>query len=132
MITEMITEAVTLMKNSLTNYFSFSGVMSQRDYTIFTLTVLVLTFLVGVVAGMFGFIWLLLIFQLGMLTPVISSQIRRCRDIGISPWVCLLQLLVIGPVPLGSFILMVGGMVMKKGQVGGVLEEKDSSVQRAN
>lgn len=114
----MMNDIFQLFKKEIMEYLNFSGKMSQRDYTIFNITVLVLTFVVGFISGLIGFIWLIAIVQLALIIPVLSSQIRRCRDIGLSPWVCLLHLLVIGVVPIGSFILMVGGMLLKSNQFG--------------
>lgn len=117
-----VESGIALFKSAMMNYLKFDGVMSRKDFILLNIAIFVATFIMSVVVGMSGLLGLIVVVQLVFFIPVVSSQIKRCRDIGITPWVCLLHLLVIGVFPLGSIILTVAGATvpqdyMKKNEV---------------
>lgn len=88
----------------LKKYADFSGRARRREYWMFVLVNLIVSFVLGFVGGLVrGGTALSIIYSLAVLVPSIAVSVRRMHDIGKSGW-----WLLIGLIPLiGAIILIV-------------------------
>ncbi len=74
------------------NYASFSGRARRSEYWYFFLFNIIVSFLIGIVAGMTGFMILPNLYALAVLIPGISVAVRRMHDVGKSGWFVLVPI----------------------------------------
>ena len=86
---------LTSVKNTLINYFDFSGVATRREYWYFFVFMLLVLAIMSIVHQT-----LLYIFSIVLLIPFLAVGTRRLNDIGMSGWWQLLYI-----VPFGQFLL---------------------------
>jgi len=74
------------------NYASFSGRARRSEYWYFFLFNIIVSFLIGIVAGMTGFMILPNLYALAVLIPGIAVVVRRMHDVGKSGWFVLVPI----------------------------------------
>lgn len=90
------------------HYFDFSGRATRKEFWMFVLFNIIISFIVGFIAGLIGVKVLNAVYNLLVLIPSISITVRRLRDAGLSVWWIL-----IGLIPfLGALALLI--MAIKK------------------
>ena len=100
-------------RNVLTNkYAMFDGRSSRKEFWMFTLVNIIVSILVGIVAGILHFRLLSTLYSLAVLVPGIAVGIRRLHDTNKSGWFILLGLIPF----IGWIILIV--FAAQKGDVG--------------
>lgn len=93
----------------LRKYADFTGRARRKEYWLFTLFLVVASFLAGILdAALFGYLWYDagpagLIFMLGTLVPSLAVSVRRLHDVDRTGWWLLLALVPI----LGWIVLLV-------------------------
>jgi len=94
----------------LKKYADFTGRARRKEYWMFVLLVLVVSFVIGMVEGVLGLTGtvamygpLSLLFGLAILVPSIAVGVRRLHDTGRSGWWMLVGLIPI----IGSIVLIV-------------------------
>ena len=85
------------------NGFNFSGRATRRDYWMAVLFNMIVSFVVGFVAGLVQLPILGTIYVLAVMIPSIALSIRRMHDINKSGWVILLSLVPV----VGGIIVLV-------------------------
>lgn len=85
------------------NYFVFSGRSTRRDFWMAFLMNIVVSTVVGFVAGLFEMAWIVTLYSLLMLIPMWTLEVRRLHDINKSGWCLLLSLIPV----IGTIILIV-------------------------
>ena len=94
---------VNVLRNK---YAEFNGRARRSEYWYFVLFNALISFAVGLVAGLIGLQWLTYIYSLALLVPSIAIGVRRLHDIGKSGWWLLISFVpLIGAIWL--IILMV-------------------------
>ena len=81
------------------NYANFSGRARRKEYWMFVLFNMIISFVVGFVGGLLGFALLSSVYSLAILIPTWAVAIRRIHDAGKSGWFIL--------IPIYNFILLV-------------------------
>lgn len=76
----------------LKNYVKFDGRARRSEYWYFTLINIIISIVLGVIAGFIGFDFLGNIYSLAVLLPSIAVAIRRMHDVGKSGWFILIPI----------------------------------------
>ncbi|MCR9100340.1 MAG: DUF805 domain-containing protein [bacterium] len=76
----------------LQNYAVFEGRARRKEYWMFVLFNMLVSFAVGFVDGLTGIGYLGLIYSLGVLIPSIAVGVRRMHDVGKSGWFLLIPI----------------------------------------
>lgn len=86
----------------LKNYAGFSGRAGRSEFWYFVLMSIIVSFVLGIIDGMFGTAVLGIVYALAVLIPNIALAVRRLHDIGKSGW-----WLLVGFIPVvGFFVLL--------------------------
>lgn len=92
------------IKSVFQNYVNFSGRARRSEYWYFALFSGIIGFVFGFIEGVLGESMLLAILSvvvsLGLLLPSLSVSVRRLHDIGKSGWWILIQLTIVGIIPM--------------------------------
>lgn len=97
----------------LRKYAVFEGRARRTEYWMFTLISVIISFLLGLIEGIFGiapeldFSVLSSIYSLGIFIPALAVSVRRLHDIGRSGWWFLIIFIPI----IGFLILLVLAMI---------------------
>jgi uncharacterized membrane protein YhaH (DUF805 family) len=83
----------------LQNYATFSGRARRKEYWMFVLFNVIVSFVFGFVCGLIGIPELANLYTLAVLLPSIAVGVRRMHDVGKSGWFLL--------IPIYNFILAV-------------------------
>lgn len=83
----------------LQNYATFSGRARRKEYWMFVLFNIIVSFVFGFVCGLIGIPELANLYTLAVLLPSIAVGVRRMHDVGKSGWFLL--------IPIYNFILAV-------------------------
>ncbi len=81
------------------NYANFNGRARRKEYWMFVLFNMIISFGLGLIGGLTGITMLSNIYALAVLIPSIAVAIRRMHDVGKSGWFIL--------IPIYSIILLV-------------------------
>jgi uncharacterized membrane protein YhaH (DUF805 family) len=81
------------------NFANFSGRARRSEYWYFVLFNIIIAVILGQIAVLIEFPWLVTIYYLAILIPSIAVGVRRMHDVGKSGWYLL--------IPIYSFILAV-------------------------
>lgn len=81
------------------NFANFSGRARRSEYWYFVLFNIIIAVILGQIAILIEFPWLVTIYYLAILIPSIAVGVRRMHDVGKSGWYLL--------IPVYSFILAV-------------------------
>ena len=81
------------------NFANFSGRARRSEYWYFVLFNIIIAVILGQIAVLIEFPWLVTIYYLAILIPSIAVGVRRMHDVGKSAWYLL--------IPIYSFILAV-------------------------
>ncbi|MBN2584135.1 MAG: DUF805 domain-containing protein [Planctomycetes bacterium] len=90
----------------LKKYAVFDGRARRKEYWMFVLFNIIISFVLGIIDGLIGYPVLGLIYSLAVLLPGLGVSIRRLHDTGRSGWWIL-----IGFVPIVGFIILLVFMV---------------------
>lgn len=74
---------VDVLKN---HYADFNGRATRTQFWMFNLFIFIASFIIALIAGIIRLPVLSLLFVLAVLIPSIAIDVRRIRDLGISPW----------------------------------------------
>ena len=83
----------------LQNYATFSGRARRKEYWMFVLFNVIVSFVFGFVCGLIGIPEFANLYTLAVLLPSIAVAVRRMHDVGKSGWFLL--------IPIYNFILAV-------------------------
>lgn len=83
------------------NYANFKGRASRSEYWYFALVNMIAIIVLSIVAGVLKFPYLLIIYYLGILIPLLAVTVRRLHDVGKSGWFYF-----IGLIPFGLFYIL--------------------------
>lgn len=75
-------ELVNNYVNVLKNYVGFSGRARRREYWLFVLANVIVSFVIGFIAGLIKFPLLGSIYSLAVFLPSLAVGVRRLHDIG--------------------------------------------------
>lgn len=108
----------------LKNYAGFSGRARRKEYWMFTLFNIIISFVLGFVDGMIGSVNPTVgigalggIYSLAVLIPSLAVSVRRLHDVGKSGWMLLIALIpIIGAIWL--LVLMVSDSKPEENQYG--------------
>ncbi|MCM1322554.1 MAG: DUF805 domain-containing protein [Acetobacter sp.] len=90
---------VEYLKN---NYAKFDGRVSRRQYWMFTLYSVIISFVIGFIGGLIPFLSIFsLLFAIALLVPSVCLGIRRLHDINLSGWFYLI-----------AFVPFIGGLAL--------------------
>ncbi|UOQ51248.1 DUF805 domain-containing protein [Hymenobacter cellulosivorans] len=79
--------------NALKNHYAdFNGRARRAEYWYFMLFNIIVSFVLGFVAGMLKMPWLASLFSLAVLIPGIAVAVRRMHDVGKSGWYLLIPI----------------------------------------
>lgn len=93
----------------LQNYCGFSGRARRKEYWMFVLVNLIVSFVLGLVDGFLGIQILTSLYNLAILIPNFALQFRRLHDIDRSAWWLLLAFVpLVGAIVLLIFTLLPG------------------------
>ena len=81
------------------NFANFSGRARRSEYWYFVLFNVIIAVILGQIAVLIEFPWLVTIYYLAILIPSLAVAVRRMHDVGKSGWYLL--------IPIYSFILAV-------------------------
>lgn len=81
------------------NFANFSGRARRSEYWYFALFNIIIAVILGQIAALIEFPWLVTIYYLAILIPSLAVAVRRMHDVGKSGWYLL--------IPIYSFILAV-------------------------
>jgi uncharacterized membrane protein YhaH (DUF805 family) len=87
----------------LKQYADFNGRARRKEYWMFVLVNVIISLVLGVIAGIIRMPILGTIYSLAVLVPTIAVSVRRMHDIGKSGWVLLLGLIPL----IGAIILLI-------------------------
>lgn len=87
----------------LENYVNFEGRLARGGFWWFVLANFLISFGLGIIGAIIGFLYLSWIYGLAVLLPGIGAVVRRLHDTGKSGWLVLLALIPI----VGVIILIV-------------------------
>ena len=73
-------------------YALFNGRARRAEYWYFTLFNVIISFVLGFLAGMIKMPWLATIYSLAVLVPGIAVAVRRMHDVGKSGWFILIPI----------------------------------------
>ncbi|MFC2091590.1 DUF805 domain-containing protein [Elusimicrobiota bacterium] len=90
----------------LKKYIVFRGRARRKEYWMFVLFSMIISFSIGIIEGITGVIGLGLIYGLAILTPSTAVAVRRLHDTNRSGWWLLISL-----VPLIGIIILLVFMV---------------------
>ncbi len=76
----------------LKNYAVFSGRARRKEYWMFFLINMIISFALGFLDGMLGTVFIGAIYNLAVLVPSIAVAIRRMHDVGKSGWFILIPI----------------------------------------
>lgn len=74
------------------NYANFKGRARRKEYWMFFLINVIISFVLGFVGGMLDFVYLSSIYSLAVLVPSIAVAVRRMHDVGKSGWFMLIPI----------------------------------------
>jgi hypothetical protein bcoam_21369 len=89
---------VDVLKN---HYIDYQSRMSRKEFWMFVLFTFIITFVVSLIAGVIRLPILSTLVALALIVPSIMADIRRFRDLGISPWWLL-----------AAFVPFIGGIAV--------------------
>ena len=79
--------------NAIKNHYAdFNGRARRAEYWYFTLFNVLISFALGLVAGMIKMPWLASIYSLAVIVPGIAVAVRRMHDVGKSGWFILIPI----------------------------------------
>jgi uncharacterized membrane protein YhaH (DUF805 family) len=87
----------------LKQYADFNGRARRKEYWMFVLVNLIISLVLGVIAGIIKMPILGTIYSLAVLIPGVAVSVRRMHDIGKSGWVLLLGLIPL----IGAIVLLI-------------------------
>lgn len=76
----------------LKKYADFNGRARRKEYWMFFLINMIVSFIIGFVGGLIEFPLLGTIYSVVVLLPSIAVAIRRMHDVGKSGWYCLIPI----------------------------------------
>jgi uncharacterized membrane protein YhaH (DUF805 family) len=76
----------------LQNYVTFSGRARRKEYWMFVLFNLIVSIVIGIIAGLIRFPLLGNLYSLAVLLPSIAVGVRRMHDCGKSGWFLLIPI----------------------------------------
>jgi uncharacterized membrane protein YhaH (DUF805 family) len=88
-------------QEALRKYADFSSRSRRKEFWMFTLVNLVISVILGAIAGMLGLRWVSIIYAIFVFVPGIAVGVRRLHDTGRSGW-----WLLIAPIPLVDLVLL--------------------------
>ena len=74
------------------NYANFSGRARRSEYWYFFLFNIIVSFLIGILAGMTGLMVLPNLYSIAVFIPGIAVLVRRMHDVGKSGWFALIPI----------------------------------------
>jgi uncharacterized membrane protein YhaH (DUF805 family) len=83
------------------HYADFNGRARRKEYWMFTLVNVIVSFVLGFVCGLIHLPWLAYIYALAVMVPSIAVAARRLHDVGKSGWFMLISL-----IPLAGLYLI--------------------------
>ena len=86
------------------HYADFNGRARRKEYWMFTLVNIIVSFVLGFVCGLIHLPWLAYIYAFGVMVPAIAVAARRLHDVGKSGWFMLISLI---PVVGGLYLIYV-------------------------
>ena len=89
---------VDVLKN---HYIDYQSRMNCKEFWMFVLFTFIITFVVSLIAGIIRLPILSTLVALALIVPSIMADIRRFRDLGISPWWLLV-----------AFVPFIGGIAV--------------------
>ena len=89
---------VDVLKN---HYIDYQSRMNRKEFWMFVLFTFIITFVVSLIAGIIRLPILSTLVALALIVPSIIADIRRFRDLGISPWWLLV-----------AFVPFIGGIAV--------------------
>lgn len=89
---------VDVLKN---HYIDYQSRMNRKEFWMFVLFTFIITFVVSLIAGIIRLPILSTLVALALIVPSIMADIRRFRDLGISPWWLLV-----------AFVPFIGGIAV--------------------
>ena len=89
---------VDVLKN---HYIVYQSRMNRKGFWMFVLFTFIITFVVSLIAGIIRLPILSTLVALALIVPSIMADIRRFRDLGISPWWLLV-----------AFVPFIGGIAV--------------------
>ncbi len=72
------------------NYANFNGRARRKEYWMFVLFNMIISFVLGFVGGLIDFPYISSIYSLAVLVPSIAVGVRRMHDVGKSGWFLLI------------------------------------------
>lgn len=76
------------------NYLTFDGRVSRRQYWMFALFSVLVSFIIGLIGGIIPILSIFsLLYTLALVVPSVGLGIRRLHDIGVSGWFFLIALI---------------------------------------
>lgn len=76
----------------LQNYANFNGRARRKEYWMFVLFNLIVSFIIGFIGGLMKFPLLSSLYSLVVLLPSIAVAVRRMHDVGKSGWFVLIPI----------------------------------------
>ena len=76
----------------LQNYVNFSGRARRKEYWMFVLFNMIISIVLGIIAGLIHFELLGTLYSLAVLLPSIAVGVRRMHDVGKSGWFILIPI----------------------------------------
>lgn len=70
------------------HYANINGCARRKEYWMFTLVNIIVSFVLGFVGGLIHLPWLAYIYALAVMVPRIPVAARRLHDAGKSGWFC--------------------------------------------
>ncbi|WP_445145146.1 DUF805 domain-containing protein [Dyella sp. Tek66A03] len=83
------------------HYADFNGRARRKEYWMFTLVNVIVSFVLGLVCGLIHVPWLAYIYALAVMVPSIAVAARRLHDVGKSGWFMLISF-----IPLAGLYLI--------------------------
>ncbi|WP_308637964.1 DUF805 domain-containing protein [Paenibacillus silvisoli] len=92
----------------LNNYVGFDGRARRKEYWMFVLFNILISFVLSLLARLLGMSWLSSIYSLAVLLPSIAVSVRRLHDTGRSGWWFLINF-----IPIIGFIVFLVFMCLE-------------------